>query len=171
MSTRVGIIFALVLFFSALLLLSLEKGATFPVPERKGSALENVRVTHTENGEKSWDLTAARADLGNKMTEAALEDLVLHLKMDNPLRVSGKKGLYRFGDGDMRITEGAVVETADWTLRTNTLHWDSVAGKIRTDEPVTMESSSFRLQGRGLEADTRKEIARVSDVRCTFYSF
>lgn len=170
MSKRVGIIFALGLFFSALLVLSLEPRAKFPEPERTGSALEDVRVTHNEDGENRWDLVAVRADLGRDMKVAVLEDLELRIHMEKPIRVTGQKGVYRFDRGEMSITEDAVLQTEDWTLRTRKLDWDSADGRMVTDQPVTMEARSFRLEGRGFEADTRKETARVSDVRCTFYA-
>ncbi len=171
MSLRTGIIFAIGLLLSAVLLLSLEREAVFPVPQRTGSSLENIRMTHSEEGQKVWELEALRADLGQEMKEAILEEVTLRIEADQPVEVTGRKGYYRFDQGRMSITEGAVVRTTDWTLITEKLDWEGSDGRVTTDQEVTMEARSFTVRGTGMEVDTRKETARVSNVTCTFHSY
>jgi len=170
MTSRIGIILAIAALLSGLLLFSTERDTGFPLPERVGSALEDVRVSHSEDGTERWELTAERADLGADMKEAVLEGVLLELDIDGTLRVSGKEGHYRFADGALSLRNQVVMETLGWRLETELLRWDSKRERLWSDEPVTMETPNMSVRAAGLEVQIHEEVARLSDVTCTFRS-
>lgn len=71
-------------------------------------------------------------------------------------------------DGQAR---GDVLVVADdgTTLRTQSLQWIAIQGKIKTRDPVTLDRQGLHLEGIGLEADTH--LQKVNHIEHTTTTF
>jgi len=169
MSLKSGIIIAFGIFLLLHILLLRPDSQGIPVPGRKGSSLESLRVVQQEHGELKWILEAGKAELSKDLDAADLESLTLKMMRPAGMTISGSGGRYDFRTENLEVSGDVVVSGTSWVLHTDSLLWDSGSDRLRSDDDVRIEAKTFALEGTGLEIDTKSQIARTRNVTCTFY--
>ncbi len=139
-------------------------------PLKSGSLLELFRIVQKEGDSSKWELLAKQADLGKNMKTAELESLRLNIYKPSGLIVSAKQGLYDFSTRNMEFLGDVAIKGKSWSLTTQKADWNDSDGFITSAEPISMEGKTFNLRGIGLHVDVKTQIARTSEVTCTFNS-
>ncbi|MBF0386817.1 MAG: LPS export ABC transporter periplasmic protein LptC [Candidatus Omnitrophica bacterium] len=119
---------------------------------------------YAENGDKSWDLKGDKADIvGNKV---AVSNVNANSYGQEDMNLTAKRGTINKATGDVNLQQDVVI-TAERgaVMKTDTLEWSRQKDLVQTDDPVTIEDKSMRVQGIGLEAHpSMKDATLKSDV-------
>jgi len=170
MTLRVGIIFALTVFLLLYISVLRRDADISSVPLKSGSLLESLRVVQKEGDSSKWELLAERADLGKSMKAAELESLRLNIHQPSELSVSAKQGHYDFSTRNIEFLGDVAIKGKSWVLTTKKADWNDAAGFLTSEDPILMEGKTFSVKGIGLQVDVETQIAKTSEVTCTFYS-
>ncbi len=170
MTLRVGIILALITFL-LLYMFGLRRDATVSkAPLKSGSLLESLRIVQKEGDSPRWELLAKQADLGKSMKTAKLKSLKLSIHKPSELIVSAKQGSYDFSTRNMEFLGDVAIKGESWVLTTKKADWNDADGFLTSAESILMEGKTFTVKGIGLQVDVNTQIARTSEVTCTFHS-
>jgi LPS export ABC transporter protein LptC len=72
--------------------------------------------------------------------------------------------------GDVIINKPVEINIRDAKFTTDTLTWDSKNGLITTDDYIRFSGKKFRIEGKGLTAETKlHKVMILSDVKGIFY--
>ena len=133
-------------------------------------AIENFTLTHTNQGEKEWELEADRAEIYEKERKTIVHGLKLKFYDQGKITsiLTANRGEISSPSGDMEV-KGDVVVTSERegiTLNTESLKWDARRRKIFTDDFVRQEKAETIITGQGLESDAELErLVIKKDVR------
>lgn len=124
-------------------------------------AIENFTLTHTNQGEKEWELAAERAEVYEKEGKTIVRKLKLKFYEQGKVAsvLTARQGEISSPSGDMEV-RGDVVVTSEkeaMTLKTNSLKWDARRNRIVTDDFVRQEKGDTIVTGQGLESDPELE--------------
>ena len=151
--------------FTFLIILSLsscgkEKPEKPKVSDKKSSpeqAIENFILTHTNQGEKEWELEADRAEIYKREGKTIVQKLKIKFYDQGKITsiLTARRGELHSLSGDMEVRGDVVVtsEEEGITLKTESLKWDAQRKKIVTDDFVRQEKGDTIITGQGLEAD------------------
>ncbi|MDH5173968.1 MAG: LPS export ABC transporter periplasmic protein LptC [Elusimicrobiota bacterium] len=124
-------------------------------------AIENFTLTHTNQGEKEWELEAERAEVYEKEGKTIVHKLKLKFYEQGKITsvLTGRRGEISSPSGDMEVRGDVVVtsEKEKMTLKTNSLKWDARRNRIVTDDFVRQEKGDTIVTGQGLESDPELE--------------
>ncbi|MFB0528185.1 MAG: LPS export ABC transporter periplasmic protein LptC [bacterium] len=120
-------------------------------------AIENFTLTHTNQGEKEWELEADRAEIYKTKGKTIVQKLKIKFYDQGKVTaiLTAREGELRSPSGDMEVRGDVVVtsEEEGITLRTESLKWDTQRKKIVTDDFVRQEKGDTIITGQGLESD------------------
>lgn len=124
-------------------------------------AIENFTLTHTNQGEKEWELEADRAEIYKKEGKTIVQKLKIRFYDQGEITsiLTAREGELRSPSGDMEVRGDVVVtsEREGITLKTESLKWDTQRKKIVTDDFVRQEKGDTIITGQGLESDPELE--------------
>ncbi len=119
---------------------------------------------YSENGNKSWDLKGDKADIiGNQV---AVTNVNANSYGDEDMNLTAKRGTINKSTGDVNLQQDVVITAERGSvMKTDTLDWQRQKDLVSTNDPVTIEDKSMRVQGIGLEAHPgMKDATLKSDV-------
>lgn len=124
-------------------------------------AIENFTLTHTNQGEKEWELEADRAEIYKREGRTIVQKLKIKFYDQGKITsiLTAREGELRSPSGDMEVRGDVVVtsEKEGITLKTESLKWDTQRKKIVTDDFVRQEKGDTIITGQGLESDPELE--------------
>jgi len=124
-------------------------------------AIENFTLTHTNQGEKEWELEADRAEIYEKEGKTVVHRLKLKFYEQGKITsvLTARRGEISSPSGDIEVRGDVVVtsEKEEMTLKTNSLKWDARRDRIVTDDFVRQEKGDTIVTGQGLESDPKLE--------------
>lgn len=136
---------------------------------RKGeSFIEGLRIIHKKNGSKDWILTARRADLTENSEKAHLSDIEMTIE-NKGFTVYADKGIYNMTDKNLAIEGRIVARSNNYSITSENIEFDTLAGNLKTDGNVKIEGKKFSLQGKGMDMDNAGQKVRINrDVKAIF---
>lgn len=157
-----------VLFFSVLFLM-LRPGKEIPVDFNiaGGSFLEDVQITQKKNGVAVWTLTASNAHFLGDENRAELSNISMALQK-NGIVLHSEKGIYNLSDRSFTTDHIIKAEGKNYTINADSVDYDIASGKIRTDGRITVEGKGFKVEGKGMNADSAQKVKILHDVKATF---
>jgi LPS export ABC transporter protein LptC len=85
-------------------------------------------------------------------------------KSDHDAKLSGGRGTYDAEKGHLVAYDGVeLVNNDNERLRTEYLVWSNDSDRVHTNRPVSIETSTGTLYGKGLEADSKFENYKIID--------
>jgi LPS export ABC transporter protein LptC len=156
---------------SALILISYYKEQDVMIqPSYQTSSMQDLHLTHRDNDEIKWELTAREAIFPSGEKEIILKTLGLKIKQSPEIYVTSPNGTYESDKGDVVLNESVVMNIADTKFTTNTLKWDSTAELLTTDDAVKFSGTDFMIEGTGLSATIKQQRIKIlKNVKATFY--
>lgn len=132
-----------------------------------GSYIEGIRILQKKNGATVWDLTARRADFESE-DRAELSDISIAFQK-NGVMLHADKGLYNLSDRSFTTDSAVKAEGKDYTITADSVDFEVASGNIKTGGRVKIEGKGFEVEGKGLEADSGKEVKILDDVKAIFH--
>ena len=155
--------------FLVILFLMLRTGTETPGDFRiaGGSFIEDVRITQKKSGSTIWTLTASTAHFAEDENKAELRDISMELQK-NGVVLHAEKGIYNLSDRSFTTDSVVKADAKDYTITADSVDYDISSGKIRTDGRITVEGKGFKIEGKGMEADSSQKVEILDDVKATF---
>ena len=156
---------------SALILISYykEQGVIIQ-PSYQTSSMQDLHLTHRDNDEIKWELTAREAIFPSGEKEIILKTLGLKINQSPEIYVTSPTGTYETEEGDIVLNESVEMNIKDTKFTTNTLKWDSRAELLTTDDNVKFSGTDFLIEGTGLSAKMKEQKIKIlKNVKATFY--
>ena len=130
--------------------------------------IEGFNAVETKNAVKKWELVAEKADIYQKANETFLTKPVIRFFDENEevtYTITANEGLMntKANDGSVKGSVVVVSKKDGSTLTTESLKWDSKAGKITSQDFVRQENESVIVTGYGLEIDPKTENAEIKN--------
>ncbi len=119
---------------------------------------------YSEDGNKSWDIKGDKADiLGNNV---AVTNVNANSYGQQDMNLTAKQGTINKETGDVSLQHNVVITAERGSvMKTDTLDWQRNKDLVSTEDPVTIEDKSMRVQGIGMEAHpSLKDATLKSDV-------
>ncbi|MBN2233054.1 MAG: LPS export ABC transporter periplasmic protein LptC [Deltaproteobacteria bacterium] len=119
--------------------------------------LDNAHYSHSQEGRKRWELTAAVARRRKDSPHIELEriDAALYSRTGEETRIAADRGFYQVETGDITL-EGAVhITSAEYRITTTGLTYSEAREEIVIDDRVTIEHPRYRI----VAADARVRLA------------
>ncbi|MBF0593684.1 MAG: LPS export ABC transporter periplasmic protein LptC [Candidatus Omnitrophica bacterium] len=119
---------------------------------------------YSDNGTKSWDIKGDKADIvGNSV---AVTNVNANSYGQEDMNLTAKRGTIDKVTGDVNLQQDVVITAERGSvMKTDTLDWQRQKDLVKTDDPVTIEDKSMRVQGIGMEAHPSMKDAKLkSDV-------
>lgn len=122
-------------------------------------AIENFTLTHTNQGEKEWELEADRAEIYKREGRTIVRKLKIKFYDQGKITsiLTAREGELHSQTEDMEVRGDVVVTSEEGTLKTESLKWDARRKKIVTDDWVRQEKDDTIITGQGLESDPELE--------------
>jgi lipopolysaccharide export system protein LptC len=169
----------LVLVFLLVLFFGLKETPKEPLPSMKDWAdisLSRVSFVQSQNGVKSWELTAQQAQLFEKDQTAFLKKISVAMKTQKGahLTVYGDSGKMDMEGKNFLIQQEKTPVSIAWgngyTIKTSGLHWSSEEKMIESDKAVTIVGSGISMRGDGLKIFLdRSELMLLGNIHAKVY--
>lgn len=146
---------------SVVIHLSQRGGDTDSVSTDADISLGDVRYKEVKDGKVEWELVAKGAEFfgSSGMTEFTDVKVTFYASDGAVYHLSGERGSYNKGNGDLSIYGNVVCVTQDgYRLKTERLDYRAGEKKILTDERVLITGREFRTVGDGLTIDIKKHL-------------
>jgi LPS export ABC transporter protein LptC len=132
-----------------------------------GSFMEDVRITQKKSGSAVWTLTASSAHFLGDENRAELQDISMELQK-NGVVLHAAKGIYNLSDRSFTTDSIVKADAKNYTMTADSVDYEISSGKIRTDGRITVEGKGFRVEGKGMKADSAQRVKILNDVKATF---
>jgi len=164
-------ILILAITISALILISYYKDQGVIIqPKYQTSSMQDLHLTHRENDQIKWELSAKEAIFPSGEKEIILKTLGLKINQSPEIYVTSPSGTYETQKGDIVLNESVEMDITDTKFTTNTMKWDSTSERLTTDDDVTFSGADFIIEGAGLSATMKdQKIKILKNVKATFY--
>jgi len=124
-------------------------------------AIENFTLTHTNEGEKEWELEADRAEIYKREGKTIVQKLKVKFYDQGKITsiLTAREGELLSQSGNMEVRGNVVITSHEegTTLETESLKWDAKREKIVTDDWVRQTRNDTIITGQGLESDPALE--------------
>lgn len=137
-----------------------EGGGEAPPPPGPDAAMQRVRITEMRKGERLWDVEADKAEVFEDRGLAVLTQISQPVRIviyngKETLVSYAKKAVVNLKTNDLELIGQVRSESSLGTrLFAETLNWSAESRQVSTDVPVVVEKEGFRIQGKGMVADT-----------------
>ncbi len=128
-------------------------------PENTGADLTIKRFRHTATteGERQWSVEAESASLYSKEKRAQLIDIsvTFYLSEDQCILVTADQGSFDLQSNEMTAAGDIVAKGLEYTLKTQSLHYDHRLHIIQLESPVTLTGPGVMLKADTLSYDLK----------------
>jgi LPS export ABC transporter protein LptC len=135
---------------------------------RGNSYMENIRILQKKNGITLWTFNAKKADFIEGEGKAKLSDINMLIEK-NGVVLYADKGIYDLTEQSFTTDSAVRADSKDFTITTDSIDYDVSTGKIKTNGQVKLDSKRFRVEGKGMQADSENKVKILDDVKATFY--
>ncbi len=119
--------------------------------------MEDVVLTFSSNGQRTWTVKAAEARTGKTDREIDMRgvDAVYSKPGNDPITVTSRRGLYRMDAKHLTLIEDVVLTkpVQHEQLRTELLHYYDAKKLLVSPDKVQISSPSFELRGNTMNYD------------------
>lgn len=131
------------------------------------SFLEDIRITHKENGVTLWNLTANKAEFIEGEDKAELKNISMAIQKNDVIIVADR-GIYNFSEQSF-TTDGVVkAESKDYKITADSIDYEISSGRIKTNGRIILKTRGFNVQGVGMRTDTGEKVSILKDVKAIF---
>lgn len=111
-------------------------------------SIQRFRHTATQNGRKQWILEADSAQLHADPSEARLINICAHFFLENghTVTLNADRGVLQLDTNDMNVSGHIVIQTPEYTIESENLHYDHKLHMIQSVSPVNITGPSFLLK-------------------------
>lgn len=155
---KTGLFFAI--FFLMITVSGMAENAPPVTQQMEGFNLQG----YSEGGQKSWDIKGDKADIvGDKV---AVTNVDANSYGEQDMNLKARQGTLNKTTGDVTLKKDVVITSEEGgVMKTDTLEWQRGKDLVKTEDMVTIEDKSMRVQGVGLEAHPSLKDAKLkSDV-------
>lgn len=127
-------------------------------------SIQGFRHTASQDGRKQWTLEADSAHLHVDPSEARLVNLKARFFPENgeAVDLTADRGLLELTSNNISAAGNVVIETPEYTIQTQNLHYDHQLHIIQSGSHVTVTGPSFRLSAGKMGYNIR-----TGEIRCT----
>jgi LPS export ABC transporter protein LptC len=163
------LLIGLSVLFLGILFLMLGTGRETPGDFRiaGGSFIDDLRITQKKSGSTIWTLTASKAQFMGDENRAELQDISMELQK-NGVVLHASKGIYNLSDRSFTTDSIVKADAKNYTITADSVDYEISSGKIRTDGRITVEGKGFKVEGKGMKADSAQRVEILNDVKATF---
>ena len=76
----------------------------------------------------------------------------------NGVILHAEKGVYNLSDKSFPTDSIVKADAKDYTMTADSVDYEISSGKIRTDGRITVEGKGFRVEGKGMKADSAQRV-------------
>ncbi|MEW6067081.1 MAG: LPS export ABC transporter periplasmic protein LptC [Nitrospirota bacterium] len=135
---------------------------------KRDSFIEGVRIIQKRDGIIDWTLNAKRADFVEGEDNAKLSDINMVIQKSGMI-LHSQKGIYNLSDQSL-IVDGVVrAEAKDLLITSDSLNYEVSSGRIDTKGYVEVNSKKFKLEGKGMTAESGDKVTILDNVKAIFY--
>ena len=146
-----------------------EQGLTIQ-PTYQTSSMQGLHLTHRENDDIKWELSANEAIFPMGEKEISLKSIGLKINQSPEIYLTSATGIYETEKGNIILKKSVEMNIKDTKFTTNTLKWDSASELLTTEDNVKFSGKNFLIEGTGLAATVKNQkIQILKNVKATFY--
>jgi len=139
-------------------------------PSFQTSAMKNLHLTHREDNQVTWELSAQEAVFPVGAKEILLKSMGIRINRTPEIYLTGESGVYEFEKGEVFLGKSVELIVKNTTFTSDTLRWDSTKELITTEDDVRYSGNNFLVEGTGLAASIKEEKVRIlKNVKATFH--
>ncbi len=166
-------------FFPALLLLgaalsafSIKQRANEPGPQKQAeyrSSLSDINVLNIVDGRTLWSATSKKAVFSGDGGTASLSGVAINIPAENA-QLTATGGQYDMDTGMLSLTGEINSRVKGFDVKTSSMQIVP-GGKLNTgsNDMVLLRKKGIMIQGRGLEANQKKNVRLDRNVKAIFY--
>lgn len=132
------------------------------IKNKANISLGKIHQTATRNGITEWRLDAASVDYTVKKNQAILQDLYVtfYLKDNTEIYLTANQGILKTDSNDIEVFGNVVVKNENYSLKTETLHYQHNGRIIYSKVPVVITGNSIDLvaDSMSLNLNTNKTL-------------
>jgi LPS export ABC transporter protein LptC len=132
------------------------------------SYIEDIRILQKKNGETLWALTAKRADFMEDQDKAHLSDINMVIKKNN-IVLHADKGIYNITERSLSTESVVNAKSENLKITADSIDFEVSSGKILTDGRIEIQGNGFRVEGKGMKAESEQKVSILDDVKATFH--
>jgi LPS export ABC transporter protein LptC len=134
------------------------------------SSMKNLHLTHRDDNQVTWELSAKEAVFPVGAKEILLKSLGVRINRTPEIYLAGESGVYEFENGEVVIDKSVELTVKDVKFTSDTLKWDSTKELITTEDDVRFSGNNFLVEGTGLAASIKQQKVRIlKNVKATFH--
>jgi LPS export ABC transporter protein LptC len=138
-------------------------------PSFHTSSMQNLHLTHREDNQINWELSAQEAVFPVGAKEILLKSMGIRINRTPEIYLTGESGIYEIEKGEVVFDKPVQLNIKNTTFTSNTLKWDSEKDLITTEDAVKFSGNSFLIEGTGLAASIKQQKVRIlKNVKATF---
>lgn len=160
--------FVFILMLMSYFLIDTDRDYKKDLSVKAHSYIEGLRIVNKKNGVDSFVIHAKRADFTRDETIARMEAVTLNIIREG-IVLNADKGTYNTSTRDVELDSNIRIRIKDSVISANSLSWNSSTGALKTDGPIRVEGSKFRVEGDGLTATEDQKIKLMKNVKATFF--
>lgn len=139
-------------------------------PTYQTSSMQGLHLTHRENDDIKWELSANEAIFPMGEKEISLKSIGLKINQSPEIYLTSATGIYETEKGNIILNKSVEMNIKDTKFTTNTLKWDSASELLTTEDNVKFSGKNFLIEGTGLAATIKNQkIQILKNVKATFY--
>ncbi|HBN26874.1 MAG TPA: LPS export ABC transporter periplasmic protein LptC [Desulfobacteraceae bacterium] len=129
------------------------------IPENADIFIGKIYHEAAKNGKKEWTLTADAGYYGKIGKQLVLKGLFVMFFLKDGARISltAEKGVLNTDSNDLKVTNNVVVESKNYKVFTDRLHYDHNKRMIITETTVKIESESVCFAASGMTVTLDKK--------------
>jgi lipopolysaccharide export system protein LptC len=132
------------------------------IKNKANISLGKIHQTATRNGITEWSLDAASVDYTAKKNRAIFQDLYVtfYLKNNTEIYLTANQGILKTDSNDIEVFGNVVVKNENYSLKTETLHYQHNERIIYSKVPVVITGNSMDLvaDSMSLNLNTNKTL-------------
>ncbi|RJQ51886.1 MAG: LPS export ABC transporter periplasmic protein LptC [Nitrospiraceae bacterium] len=139
-------------------------------PSFRTSSMQNLHLTHREDNQITWELSAREALFPTGSKEILLRSMGIRINRTPEIRLTGETAVYEVEKGEVAVNKSVEINIKDTTFTSDTLKWDSAKELLTTEDDVRFSGKNFLIEGTGLTASIEQQKVRIlKNVKATFY--
>lgn len=128
------------------------------------SRMENIHLTHTQNGVTEWSATISSATFVPESNETLLSDVHFFFSSQG-IRINADRGTYDTLRNNISLAGNVEASSDDIIVMVDSMSWSSASNELESDSPVLIEGGTFTVKGKGLHINRDGDIRIKEDTR------
>jgi LPS export ABC transporter protein LptC len=142
------------------------------IQDKSDISISRVHHIATRKGKKEWSLDARSAQMIGSTKEVILEDvsIIFFLENESEVHLTADHGRLNYSSNDIKLEGNVFVQRGDYTLKTETLHYNHSQRVFFSRVPVEIAGDTLNLVADTMSFDLNsKKTLFEGNVNGTFY--